>query len=50
MRRHRFSDSELQRIPETLEALTARPGVAEVGFVEEEGVAYLKVDRAIFDK
>jgi len=50
MRRHRFSDSELQRIPETLEALKAKPGVAEVGFVEEEGVAYLKVDRAIFDK
>lgn len=50
MRRHRFSESELQRIPETLETLKARPGVAEVGFVEDEGVAYLKVDRAIFDK
>ena len=50
MRRHRFSAAELQRIPETLEALKAKPGVAEVGFVEKEGVAYLKVDRAIFDR
>jgi len=50
MRRHRLTDAELQRIPETLEALKTRPGVAEVGFVEGEGVAYLKVDRALFDR
>lgn len=49
MRRHRFSENELQNVPSTLETLRARPGVAEVGFVEAEGVAYLKVNRALFD-
>ena len=50
MRRHRFSDAELAQKSETLEALKTRPGVAEVRFVEAEGVAYLKVDRALYGR
>ena len=50
MRRYRLSDAELRQIPETLDALKTKPGVAEVGFVEAEGVAYLKVDRALYDR
>ncbi len=49
MRRHRLSAAELQQIPAVLEALRSRPGVAEVGFVEAEGVAYLKVDKAVYE-
>ncbi len=49
MRRHRLSELERERLTDTLAALRARPGVAEVAFVEAEGVAYLKVNKALFD-
>jgi len=49
MRRHRLSDHELGALAETFAALKARPGVAEVAIVQDEGMAYLKVDKARYE-
>jgi len=48
MRRYRLNATELSHLPATLSALENLPGVADVGFVEAEGVAYLKVDKKIY--
>jgi len=48
MRRYRLNEAERQDLSNTLGALKALPGVAEVGFVEAEGVAYLKVDKTLY--
>jgi len=49
MRRHRLSPSEMGAVTATLAALKARPGVAEVAIVQEECMAYLKVDKARYE-
>lgn len=48
MRRYRLNAAELNDVASTLKSLEGLPGVAEVGFVEAEGVAYLKVDKAVY--
>jgi len=49
IRRHRLTANERGQISTTLAKLQALPGVAEVAFVEAEGLAYLKVDKSTYD-
>jgi len=49
LRRRRLDAAELADIPATLELLGKLPGVKEVAVVEAEQMAYMKVDKALYE-